>query len=195
MTTRIALLALLALAAACRSAQTELDLDPGGDASACAPSDAGSPGTDAGSDDLGCANFLEFTVDDGSSFSTRCIKLSKALHGLCDLKDAADGQELFSLSPGSRVRVSVKGLRVFPATSCDVSAACAPRTIFEGTTDWIRIADVAGGAVHLPVALAEPCGAPEVFFFKPAGRTCDSVCTDHAKMVCEIQGGCLCKGL
>lgn len=185
-----AALALLALVAGCRSPRSSLQVVIAGDAGTCEPMDAGA---DAGASNsqLHCVNFLQFRVDDGRSFSTYCVKLEKRLETMCDLAKIADGRELFKLDPDANVSISVQGLRVFPATSCDRDAVCPAREIFAGNTGAVRIEDTVGGSIELPVAMTKDCGLPEVYYPKPSGMTCESVC--RTKVVCDFQGGCLCE--
>jgi hypothetical protein len=189
-----AALALLAFAAGCRSSQSDLQIVIAGDAGACESVDAGA---DAGASksQLHCVNFLRFRVEDGSSFSTYCIKLEpeKRLETLCDLAKVADGRELFKLDPNAKVAISVQGLRVFPTTSCDPDARCPAREIFAGDTGTVRIKDSAGGSIELPVAMTQSCGASEEYFPKPSGSACVSICETAAKVVCDLPGWCLCK--
>ncbi len=189
-----AALALLAFAAAgCHSPQADLNIMLAGDGGTCASPDAGVDDAGAPLSDLHCVNFLQFRVDDGTSFSTYCIKLEKRLETLCDLANVADGRELFKLDPSAGVTISVQGLRVFPATSCDIDAVCPAREIFSGDTGAVRVKDLAGKPVDLPVAMTEPCGAPEVYFPKSSDESCDSICGTAAKAVCDLSSGCLCR--
>lgn len=194
-----AALALLALAAGCRSPQADLRIVLAGDGGTCDLPDAGEAdagvASDAGASNsqLHCVNFLQFTVDDGSSFSTYCIRLEKRLETLCDLASVADGRELFKLDPNASVTISIQGLRVFPATSCDRDAVCPAREIFAGGTDQVRVQEAAGKSIDLPVAMSSPCGPKETYYPKLSGRTCESICKTAAKVVCDLPGGCLCK--
>jgi hypothetical protein len=173
----------LLLLGACRSPQAELAVVFPADAGACDQQT-----------DLSCVNYLRFTVNDGSEFSTQCIRVSQALNSLCDLARLADGRELFQLSPGKTVQIALEGLRVFPATSCESPPACPSRTLFKGVSDSVRIGDLAGGRLEVPVTSVGPCGPKERFFFKPADLGCASVCDEGVVVCSDIEGGCLCSG-
>ena len=118
---------------------------------------------------LKCVNYLEFTGGDGR-FSSQCTRVEVALDDLCDLAKVAEGQELFKLSPETPLPITIEGMRVFPATSCNSSSDCPPRRIFSGTT--VRngqIGDYAGQVLEMPVKVIEPCGLPEAVLL-PARR-------------------------
>jgi hypothetical protein len=143
---------------------------------------------------LRCVNYLQFTAGNGSEFFSHCLKVDVTLGDLCDVAKLAEGQELFKLPPDTPLPITLQGLRVYPATSCN-SATCAPRLIFSGSTAGTgRIGDHAGAVLDLPVTIDQPCGLPEEFFFLPPGSTCAEVC--RGEVVCDgVQGGCLCKSL
>jgi hypothetical protein len=192
---RLGMLLALALSS-CPAPQTVLDLGPSGQSCAPPTADVGGPpdSPDTGYNLVSCVNFLEFKVDNSGEFSTHCIKLTQEILSLCDLKLVADGRELFKIDPNSEVKISVRGLRVFPATSCDVdpTSTCQNRVIFAGSTDLVRIGDLVGGLLELPVTVSEPCGPPEQWFEK-GDQSCADICD---VVVCDgIQGGCLCRGV
>jgi hypothetical protein len=145
--------------------------------------------------DLGCVNYLLFTVNDSTGFSSHCVKVDKRLDNLCDVAALADGHQLFQLSPDTRLPIGLTGMRVFPATGCDLQA-CAPRIIFSGETMSGRLGDYVGRDIPLPLAVRQSCGPSEEFFFLPPGTTCAQLCGSASQVVCDgIQGGCLCRSL
>lgn len=170
-------LAVALLAAGCRASETQLAIRFEG---AC-----------EAQKDLSCVNYLQFTLEDEKGFSTECIKATQSLSTLCDVAALADGRELFRSDPDALVRVEVKGMRVFPATSCDVQNACPPRVIFSGVTEERRASDLAGSPFPLTIKLVEPCGAKEQFW--PGATNCAAIC-GAGNVVCDgISGGCLCR--
>jgi hypothetical protein len=183
------LLGLSLLALGCKQPETQLrlqfpsDPDAGADAGGCQQQTS-----------LRCVNYLQFTAGSGN-FSSTCSKVGVVLEDLCDVAKLAVGQEVFKLSPDTPLPITLEGLRVFPATSCNANE-CPARRIFSGTTSGTgKIGDYAGGVLDIPVTVNEPCGLPEEFFFLPAGSTCADLC-GAGNVVCDqVQGGCLCKGL
>jgi hypothetical protein len=150
-----------------------------------------------GRGDLGCVNFIQFTVKRPGEFETRCLRVEQKLADLCGLEALAQGQELFQLDPSDTVTVDLKALRVFPATGCDFVPDCDPRVLVSGTTGEVQVGRAAGGAVDLPVKVREACGLPEEFFPLTAGRTCLEVCGTwggRSLVSCDgVMGGCLCQ--
>lgn len=175
---------------------------------ACAPSRAELsvtfPAADGGlceaQTDLRCVNFLRFTVHDSDGFTSRCIKVDQKLANLCEVSKLAEGQELFKLKPDSQMSIKIEGLRAFPAISCDSQNGCGPRIIFSGQSRSVRIGDVAGGSLEIPVEMDKGCGPPESFFFISQG-TCPQLCGSQELVACDfstpvdggVSGGCLCK--
>src|SRR6185503_1958948 len=98
--------------------------------------------------DLGCVNYVQFTVNDSTGFSSHCVKVDKRLDNLCDVAKLADGRELFKLPPETRLPIGLAGMRVFPATGCDLQA-CAPRILFSGETAGGHLGDYAGRDIEL----------------------------------------------
>jgi len=165
---RLAAAFLLALACGCKQPQAQLrlqfpiDADAGVDAGACYQQTS-----------LKCVNYLQFTVGRDES-SSRCNRVEVELNDLCDLAKVAQRQEVFKLSPDTPLPISIEGLRVYPATGCNSTAACPPRRIFSGTTVMEgKIGDYADGVIDLPVTVIEPCGLPEYFYPLPDGGTID----------------------
>ena len=175
--------ALCALACGCRSSEAAIEIGFGDDAGTC-----------AGITDLSCVNYLQFSIDDGTGFTTQCVKVTQVLTSLCDVASLADGRELFRVDPDREVKIKVEGLRVYPATSCNVNAEnpCQRRLMFSGETPRVRIGDLAGQSIPLVVTVSELCRGQEQFFPLGSGETCEMVCGGE-KVVCAIQDGCLCK--
>jgi hypothetical protein len=178
-------LAAVALLAACSERQTHLKITfdvP--DAGACDQQT-----------NIKCVNYLEFTAgDDVSGFSSSCTRVDVSLDTLCDVAKLAEGQELFKLSPDTKLPIRLAGIRVFPAVSCN-AGECPSKTIFSGATaETGTIDQYAGQTLTIPVTLTQLCGPPEAFFFLPAGSTCTDLC-GAGNVVCDhVQGGCLCNG-
>jgi hypothetical protein len=193
---RLAAAALLALACGCKQPQAQLRLQFPVDADA---------GVDAGTchqqTSLRCVNYLQFTAGKDES-SSHCNRVEVELNDLCDLAKVAQGQEVFRLSPDTKLPITIEGLRVFPATGCSSTAECAPRRIFAGTTVAEgRVGDYQGGVIDLPVKMIQPCGVPEEFFYLPDGGapdggalTCPQICGLSPVACNNVQGGCLCWG-
>jgi len=183
------LVSLLTVCGACRPQQMELEI--------VLPGDGGCPPVD-----LSCVNYLQFKVSEVSevngkkttNFTTHCIMLKEELHSLCDLQKVAVGQELFKLSPDNSVSIEMRGIRVYPATSCDYDVTCPPYLAFSGTTGTERqVSELAGGELPLPVELLKPCRAGiEKWFPAKPGQQCTVGC-EGGEVECDgIQGGCLC---
>ena len=176
----IVLYCLPLLCGACRPQQMELTIVLG---------DAGCPPVN-----LKCVNFLQFS----SGFSTHCIQLTEGetLDTLCDLQKVANGQELFKLSPDTELIIEMKGLHVYPATSCDYDVTCPPRIVFKGSTgsQSVRVGDLAGGAVPLQVVMVAPCPAGSEQWYRPPrpDEPCSAVCYPGEVECDGVQGGCLC---
>jgi hypothetical protein len=193
---RLAAAFLLALACGCKQPQAQLrlqfpiDADAGVDAGACYQQTS-----------LKCVNYLQFTVGRDES-SSRCNRVEVELNDLCDLAKVAQRQEVFKLSPDTPLPISIEGLRVYPATGCNSTAACPPRRIFSGTTVMEgKIGDYADGVIDLPVTVIEPCGLPEYFYPLPDGgtidggvATCAQVCGASPVVCANVEHGCLCQG-
>lgn len=177
-----ALACAILLAGGCRSSEASLEIGFGDDAGTCAQVT-----------DLSCVNFLRFSVDDGSGFTTQCVKVTEQLTSLCDVAELGSGQELFRIDPDKQVQFKVEGLRVYPATSCEAEG-CQRRILFTGVTQTFRMGDRAGQSIPLVVTVNEPCGGREEYFPLPGGMTCDDIC-GHGSTVCQIEDGCLCKAL
>jgi hypothetical protein len=176
---------LLPLCGACRPGQMELAL--------VLPGDGGCPPLD-----LTCANYLQFKVTETKNniptFTTHCVQLTEKLHSLCDLQNVAIGQELFKLSPDSQVSIEMRGMRVYPAWTCDYDVICPPHVVFKGTTGTkVYVSEKAGGILELPVEFVEPCGGTEYFFNLKTGQTCITACQGDEVACDGIAGGCLCK--
>jgi len=193
---RLAAAFLLALACGCKQPQAQLrlqfpiDADAGVDAGACYQQTS-----------LKCVNYLQFTVGRDES-SSRCNRVEVELNDLCDLAKVAQRQEVFKLSPDTPLPISIEGLRVYPATGCNSTAACPPRRIFSGTTVMEgKNGDYADGVIDLPVTVIEPCGLPEYFYPLPDGgtidggvATCAQVCGASPVVCANVEHGCLCQG-
>jgi hypothetical protein len=144
-------------------------------------------------DDLACVNFIKFQIDEEGDLTspTQCITVDKRLATLCDVTQLEHGAEIFRYDKDARVRVKMWGLRVFPATSCEIVEGCEPKILFSGSSgDYVRASDVPGGQLPLRITRAGACGQKEVF--RPrGGRDCYLVC-DYNEPVCELQDGCVC---
>ena len=182
---RRALLALALLAAGCSRPQVRLTLG-------FALGDAG-VGECLPANDLACVNYIRFQLSSEDLF-TRCVRVDQRLGTLCDLEQLANGSELFRGSPDDVVSIAIEGLRVFPATSCEQTSECRPRTIFSGGTGPVKLGDAAGGSVPLTITKYTPCGPREEFRQRAPGQSCDVVCdTDRGNVpICELEDGCLC---
>ena len=154
--------------------------------------DAGADAGCAAFADLGCVNYVKFQLSNlaGTHMATECLKVEKRLTTLCDLKSLARGTALFREDRGETVQVKMWGLRVFPATSCEVNPECDARILFSGSSDWVKLGEVAGGSLPLRVTSAQACGPKEVY--RPKGdRDCFAVC-DYTEPVCDMSDGCVC---
>lgn len=180
----LALIVSLALAAACSDRQTRIRLTfPTVDGGTCMDQT-----------NISCVNYLEFTAgDDVHGFSSDCARVPISLETLCDVGKLAEGQELFKLSPDTRLPIRLSGIRVYPAVSCN-AGECPAKQIFAGQTDATgTVGDHVGQTLDIPVTLTVPCGVPEQFFFLPPGTTCAELCGGTDQVVCDhVQGGCLC---
>jgi hypothetical protein len=177
------LLALLPLAA-CQRPQVALelvfDVVPDG-------------GTDAGCAafaDLACVNFIKFQLD-SPTMPTQCLKVQKRLTTLCDVRDLATGAELFRPGQDDTVTVKIWGLRVFPATSCEINPECEPKVLFSGQSDAVRAGGVNGGTLPLHITSVAGCGPREEYLPRIGGKECAEVCTNGAP-VCVLAEGCVC---
>jgi hypothetical protein len=141
---------------------------------------------------VGCVNYLRFTVHDQTGFNTHCVTVpqGQALTSLCDVADLAQGQELFKLSPDTLLSVKLEGMRVFPATSCEPQESCDPRYIFSGTSQSVRLGDIAGGTLEIPLEMVLPCQSEDFFFLAPGtrGGTCltGNACTGDLSCVSGV---------
>jgi hypothetical protein len=154
--------------------------------------------TDAGAqectafNDLGCVNFIKFQIAEEGDLTppTQCITVDKRLNTLCDVTQLEHGTEIFRYDRDARVQIKLWGLRIFPATSCEIVPECPPKSLFYGATDWITAGEVQGGQLPLHVTEAYDCGQKEVY--RPrGGRDCYSVC-DYSDAVCSMHDGCVC---
>jgi hypothetical protein len=153
--------------------------------------DGGAPLACSDYTDLGCVNFIKFQIKEEGDLtpSTECIQVDKRLDTLCDVTQLQHGTEIFRYDKDARVQIKMWGLRVFPATSCEIIPECPAKGVFEGETDYVRASDLHG---QLPILItkAEDCGRKEVY--RPRGtRDCYSVC-DYSEPVCALQEGCVC---
>ena len=175
------LLGLLLAASACSQSQPSIlfNLDAG---AIQMYGDAGM-GSCAQVTDLGCVNHVryEFTTTTGELMSL-CRPVGRKLASLCDLASLGGDVEV----PADTRDITVSGVRVFPADSCEDTPQCKTRTIFSAH------GDDTGLPVLLDVYLAhdEPCGPPEQYFPLPDGQSCGDVCA--AGVVCSLDTGCLC---
>jgi len=143
--------------------------------------------------DLACVNYINFQMEEQGNMTppTDCITVDKRLETLCDVTDLAHGTEIFSYGKDARIKIRMWGLRVFPATSCEINPECQPKILFTGVTDEVKATDVQGGQLPLHIFEAKGCGAKEVY--RPrGGRDCFSVC-DFTEAVCEMHDGCVCR--
>ncbi len=141
--------------------------------------------------DLACVNFIKFQIEEEGTLTppTECITVDKRLTNLCDVSELAHGTEIFRYDRDARVRIKMWGLRVFPATSCEIIPDCPPKSLFDGTSDAITAGE-AHGEVPLHITFAKGCGAKEEY--RPrGGRDCYRVC-DYTEPVCELRDGCVC---
>jgi hypothetical protein len=142
--------------------------------------------------DLACVNFIKFQIaEEGSPTpATQCLKVEKRLTDLCSLDQLATGTEVFRQDRGANVQIKMWGLRVFPATSCEINPECEPKVLFYGATDWLPAGDTVDGVLPLRVTGATSCGAKEEY--RPRGnRDCYSVC-NYTEPVCTMTAGCVC---
>jgi hypothetical protein len=142
--------------------------------------------------DLACVNFIKFQIAEENSATpaTQCMKVDKRLTTLCDLDEVGNGTEVFRQERGDKVQIKMWGLRVFPATSCEINPECAPKVLFYGATDWMPAGDAPGGLLPLRITGATDCGLKEEY--RPRGdRDCYSVC-DYTEPVCDMADGCVC---
>ena len=142
--------------------------------------------------DLACVNFIKFQIEEDGNLTPPldCITVDKRLATLCDVTQLEHGSQIFRYDRDARVRIRMWGLRVFPATSCEINPECQPRILFTGVTDWAKAGDVPGGKLPLTITEAHDCGRKE--YYEPRGtRTCDSVC-QYSPPVCDMHEGCVC---
>jgi hypothetical protein len=142
--------------------------------------------------DLACVNFINFQIaeKDDLTPSTECITVDKRLNTLCDITQLMHGAEIFRYDKDARVQIKMWGVRIFPATSCEINPDCPPKSLFYGVTDWIKASDVQGGQLPLRIIEATACGQKEVY--RPrGGRDCYSVC-DNTEAKCVMHDGCVC---
>lgn len=145
--------------------------------------------------DLRCVNFLAFDLLDVQSGEIlgHCVRVTAPLDDLCEVAELATGAEVFRVDPDEEVRLSVRGLRVYPATSCQTLAGCPARELFTGQSGAVRLGDLPDGRLELPLDSAAACGPREEFYPRPEGRTCDQICGGTDRVVCDgLAGGCLC---
>jgi hypothetical protein len=167
--------------------------------------DGGGPGVCEQVTDLGCVNFVRFQLSakGGTEILTNCVKADQRLTNLCDVEELGRGAELFNRDPDDNVVITMEGLRVFPATTCEITAACPPRELFSGIAGPLRVGDHAGGTIDLTVNRAGACGDPEEFRQPSGTQTCDEVCETFLpgnRVVCPppgsgidyVEGGCVC---
>ena len=142
--------------------------------------------------DLACVNFINFQIaeKDDLTPSTECITVDKRLNTLCDVTQLQHGSEIFRYDKDALVQIKMWGLRIFPATSCEINPECPPKSLFSGVTDWVKASEVRGGQLPIRITDATGCGRKEVY--RPRGtRSCESVC-DFSEPVCSLQEGCVC---
>jgi hypothetical protein len=186
---RALLVSAVLVAAGCRVPTVALDLRVEGDAGACEQYA-----------DVACVNFLDFVVArSGGEVVTHCVTVPHRMTNLCDLQSLATGGELFRLDQDDVVDITVRGMRVFPATSCEPldPGVCPEFNVFRGTADKVTLAASAGGRVSLAVHLVNPCGetTSEKWWPRSDGLSCDVTCRTNgfSKVVCDgILEGCLC---
>jgi hypothetical protein len=154
--------------------------------------DAGTPLECSAFADLGCVNFIKFQIAEQGDLTPplQCITVDKRLNTLCDLDQLAKGTEIFRYDRDARVQLKLWGLRVFPATSCEIVPDCPPKTLFAGKTEFVTVGELQDGKLPLTITDAKACGRREVYH--PRGnRDCYSVC-EYSEPVCELQEGCVC---
>ena len=142
--------------------------------------------------DLACVNFIKFQIAEQGDLtpSTECITVDQRLTTLCDVEELAKGTEIFRHAKDARVQIKMWGLRVFPATSCEIIPECPAKSLFSGATDWIKASEVQGGQLPLHITEATDCGLKEVYQLR-GGRDCFTVC-DYTEPVCSMHDGCVC---
>lgn len=186
MTRGLRLLLLFALLGAAACARPQLQLTPVFEVT----TDAGVPLECAAFADLACVNFIKFQIEEEGNLTppTDCITVDQRLTNLCDVAQLARGTEIFRYDLDARVKVKMWGLRVFPATSCEIVPECPPRSLFDGATEEFDLDR--SGDVPLRITFAQGCGAKEVY--RPrGGRDCFTVC-DFTEPRCELRDGCVC---
>ena len=154
--------------------------------------DGGAPLECADFHDLACVNYIKFQIEEQGNLTPPldCITVDKRLDTLCDLTALQHGTEIFRYEKDATVRIRMWGLRVFPATSCEIMPECQARILFTGVTESVKAGDVPGGKLPLTITSAADCGQKEVY--RPRGtRDCHSVC-DDTEPVCSLQEGCVC---
>jgi hypothetical protein len=142
--------------------------------------------------DLGCVNFIKFQIAEEGDLtpSTQCITVDKRLNTLCDVTQLEHGSEIFRYDRDARVQIKMWGVRIFPATSCEIIPECPYKSLFYGATEYLKAGEVQGGQLPLRITDAKACGQREVY--RPRGsRDCYSVC-EYSEPVCELQDGCVC---
>jgi hypothetical protein len=144
-------------------------------------------------DDLACVNFIKFQIAEKDDLTppTECITVDRRLETLCDVTQLQHGTEIFRHDKDAFVQIKMWGLRIFPATSCEIIPECPPRPLFSGATDWIKASEVQGGRLPLRITDAVGCGLKEEY--RPrGGRDCYTVC-GSTEAACEMHDGCVCR--